>query len=352
MSRKETEKNRQSCSNKPPYVFIGGIPLTSTRAEILSFLEKFDRVAILEIPTEKKSHKLKGYAKAQLQTIEGLDRLLAEKNPSIRGLAVGVKVWTNKAEYLQSKDETSNRKIFVRHHPKLAESQLFEFFSRFGAVDLFDFKVCPKTGKPRNFTYIVYKSPESASLAVLHGNCLVDGKYVRSEVTTPSYLISQARKIPKASQRHSDMNSSEFRDTSATLAEQLDKDADLCRSIESELVDEQHPQDRELLQSHSRRCGPVIKTSQHRPPPACRRSHHSLAQPQLVAQKGIEKNKRALEADCSSEDPSAESSQQLKPTCSSYRRTGLEMNHQPENLQFSCMTSVYSRKWSMPVAAI
>ena len=352
MNRKETDRNRQSSSNKPPYVFIGGIPLTSTRTEILSFLEKFDRVAILGIPTEKKTHKLKGYAKAQLQTIEGLDRLLAEKNPAIRGLAVGVKVWTNKAEYLQSKDETSNRKIFVRHHPKLAESQLFEFFARFGAVDLFDFKVCPKTGKPRNFTYIVYKTAESASLAVLHGNCLVDGKYVRSEVTTPSYLISQARKLPKATQGHSDMQSSEFRDTSATLAEHPKKDVDLCRSIESELVDDQEPQERELLLSRSRRCGLDIKNSLHRPPPACRRSQLSLAQQKLVAQKGLQKNKRAHKADCPSEDPRAESSQQLKPTCRSYRRTGLENNHQPENLQFSCMTSVYSRKWSMPVVAI
>ena len=329
MSRKETERNRQSCSNKPPCVFIGGIPLTSSRAEILSFLEKFDRVAILEIPTEKKTHKLKGYAKAQLQTIEGLDRLLAEKNPTIRGLAVGVKVWTNKSEYLQSKDETSNRKIFIRHHLKLTESQILEFFSEFGAIDLFDFKVCPKTGKPRNFTYIVYSSAESASLAVHHGNCLIDGKYVRSEVTTPSYLISQARKQPKTPQGHSDINSAEFRDTSATLAERPKKDSYICRSIESELVDEKDLQEREELQSSSQHCCPNLKSYHHRPPPACRRSQHPPAQAKLVTPKGKENHQRAHKADSSQKYPTAESIHPLKPTASSYLRTDLENNHQP-----------------------
>lgn len=352
MNRKETDRNRQSSTNKPPYVFIGGIPLTSTRMEIQSFLEKFDRVAILEIPTEKKTNKLKGYAKAQLQTTEGVDRLLAEKAPTIRGLAVGVKVWTNKSDYLQTKDEASNRKIFIRHHPKLAESQLHEFFSQFGSIDLFDFKVCPKTGKPRNFTYIVYSAAESASLAALHGNGDIDGKYVRSEVTTPSYLISQARKLPKGSQACSDIVSSEYKDTSASLAEFPKKRSYKCRSIESQLIEGISTQQREELQRISRDCCVNIKSYRHRPQPACRRSQTSLAQSKLLTQKRTEGKQPARKADCSREYPSTLNSHLLKPTSSNYLRTDLESNHQPENLAFSSMTSVYPLKWSMSMIAI
>lgn len=322
---------------KVPQVFIGGIPLTSTRAELMSFLERFGPVSSLEIPVDKRTGKLKGYAKAQLESRKDLEKLLADKDLTIRGLAVGVKLWTCKADYLKKKDEASSRKIFVRHHPKLTETQLYEFFSSFGEIELFDYKVCPKTGRSRNFLYIIFSNEESACRAVLHGSNTLDGKYVRSEVTTPCYLITKARKYPPKKTSLAEWDVLGCKETRSTLVElPLDK-SNLCKSIVLDVPSQKDVQPKNELpekNAKERNLEVYLRSGQTPTSTGLAKSRENK-----MKSKQTKRSKNSLNLEKKAVNPiyqlnKLENDHQTKPTSSNYQRS-LEANHRRENLIFS-----------------
>lgn len=179
-------------------VFLGGIPLDASRNDILEYLLQFDSVLGLEMAVDKKTRKNKGFAKANLKTSEGIDRMLSVQNHVLKGLTIGVKRWTNKVDYLKKKDEVSRRKLFVRHDSSITEQDLYEHFSQFGQLELLDYKVNSKTGFPRNIAYVVYSTEEEAQWAIQYGSYENADKYITCTLTTPSFILSKPL-VPKKS---------------------------------------------------------------------------------------------------------------------------------------------------------
>jgi RNA recognition motif-containing protein len=171
-------------------VFIGGIPLDSTKIEILNFLEQYDRVVKLEMPKENYLSTLKGYAKAALKTSDGVERLLAQPHHFLKNLQVSVKRWINKAEHLREKDEISMRKLFVRYHPIYTRQELLEHFKVFGYVETLDAKKDPRTNMDRYIAYVTYSAVDEAVTAAHFGNIIDKDWYITCEITTPSYVIN------------------------------------------------------------------------------------------------------------------------------------------------------------------
>lgn len=185
-------KQRRNSKTQPNNLFMGGIPLDTTRAELLNLLERFDAVLSLEIAQDQITHGCKGFAKATLQTPAGVDRLLSVPKHYIRGLEIGVKRWMRKGAYLKNKDQVSKRKIFVKHHPCITADELFNHFSWFGQIESVDSKNDPFTNKPRNFTYIVFSTEEEAITAAKHGSIFDHPNYIYCQLTIPSYLMGGA----------------------------------------------------------------------------------------------------------------------------------------------------------------
>lgn len=171
-------------------VFLGGIPLDATRAEILEYLRGFDQVLHLEVAKDKKTKQLKGFAKAALKSSEGVDRLLVAPPLYLHGLEVGIKRWTNKSEYLKRKDQISKRKLYVKHHPSYNVQDLILHFSLFGTVCDIVEKTDHFTGQPRNFAYITFAKEEEAHAATQFGFINEKSQYIYCELTTPSYLMT------------------------------------------------------------------------------------------------------------------------------------------------------------------
>ena len=187
MYKAETGRKGQQ-SNRT--VFLGGIPLNSTKHEVLSYLEQFDIIQKLEMPKDKYLKTLKGYAKAVFQTTEGVDRLLAQPCHFLRNLQLSVKKWTNKTDYLSQKDQISKRKLFVRYHPNYHSSALLDHFEIFGTVENLDMKTDPKTNNQRFIAYVTYSSEREAQNAAKYGLIAESNRYIYCEITTPSYIMT------------------------------------------------------------------------------------------------------------------------------------------------------------------
>ena len=185
--RKSGKSGKGICNQRT--VFLGGIPLDSTKSELLAFLTNFDDVEYLEIAKEKSNTSCKGFAKAVLRTDPGVQRLLASHTHFIRGLEIGVRRWSKKSDYLREKDEVSRRKLFVKYHPSYTRDDLMLHFSMFGHLESIDIKTDPWTNKPRHFAYIIFKTEEEARTASVNSVIQDKSQYIHCELTTPSYLM-------------------------------------------------------------------------------------------------------------------------------------------------------------------
>lgn len=189
----EGETDRTSKISKRT-VFLGGIPIDSTKNEVLAYLEQFDCVQKLDIPKDKSTKILKGYAKAVLKTSEGVDRLLAQPFHFLKKLQVSVKRWTNKKDYLRQKDKVSRRKLFVRFHPIYDCEGLLEHFSCFGTIENLDTKTDPLTNLDRFIAYVTFSTEEEAAKAAKYGIITDRERYIYCEITTPSYIMTLENK--------------------------------------------------------------------------------------------------------------------------------------------------------------
>lgn len=186
---KTDKSNRKASQQQSNMVFLGGIPLDTRKEELKELLEKFDKVISLEIGRDKKTKLSKGFAKAVLRTELGVERLLQAPGLILRGLEIGIKRWTNKADYLKGKDEVSKRKLYVKYHPCWTKEDLLTHFSLFGQVETLELKNDPFTNQPRYFAYITFTSEADAARASSRGNVADKSQFIYCELTTPLYLM-------------------------------------------------------------------------------------------------------------------------------------------------------------------
>lgn len=176
-------------SPKERTVFLGGIPLDTTYQELMGYLSQFDEIEDIDIAIDKNSKECKGFAKAVLKTDQGIHRLLSISHHVIRGLEIGVKQWTKKADYLKEKDEVTKRKLFVRFHPSYNKDDLALHLSMFGHIESLEVKTHPLTNEKRNFAYVIFRTKEEARKAVLYGSITEKHQFISCEFTTPSFLM-------------------------------------------------------------------------------------------------------------------------------------------------------------------
>ena len=188
MKQGKSSKSEKS-GHKNRTIFLGGIPLDTNKQELREFIQQYDQVDFIELAKDQSRKACKGFAKAVLRTEKGIQRLLSAGPHTIRGLTIGIKKWSRKADYLREKDEVSKRKLYVRYHPSYSREDLVLHFSLFGQIESIDIKTDPWTNKPRNFAYIIFQTEDQAVHA--SKNCIVADKsqYIYCELTTPSYLM-------------------------------------------------------------------------------------------------------------------------------------------------------------------
>jgi RNA recognition motif-containing protein len=145
-----------------PPIFIGGLPSSCDWQTVYNYLTQFGEIKSLLVPRYKRTGRIKGYAKARFTTQQSLDLVLAQPEHTIGGLRVGIFLWKSKSEYAPVMDELRARMVHVKYEFLFSESQLNEYFSKFGPVQMIEMPYNPITKEPRNFSYVVFASLQSA----------------------------------------------------------------------------------------------------------------------------------------------------------------------------------------------
>ena len=172
-----------------PALFIGGIPLQTTYDELFSYISSFGNVLSLFMPKDSHTKIIKGYAKAYMQSEEERNRVLKHSHHILHGLEVGISLWIDKSEYLNQKDRQSKRKVFVKYHPMITESDLLDYFSQFGEIKNIENKSNHLTKVPRYFCYITFSHEESAEEAASFSSHETNGKWMSCTMSKPSHVL-------------------------------------------------------------------------------------------------------------------------------------------------------------------
>jgi RNA recognition motif-containing protein len=167
-------------------VFVGGIPLKSTPKDIEDYMSQFDDVESVQLPKNKLSGQLKGYAKVTMGSVAGVERLLGYPHHCISGLNVGVSRWTTTDDYLVRKKDISSRKVYVKFKARIGVDNVIAYFSQFGAIEQFDVKRNPYTGRFRDFGYMTFEHERSAKHVIDQGLHTINGEVVRCELSKPN----------------------------------------------------------------------------------------------------------------------------------------------------------------------
>lgn len=177
-------------------VFVGGIPLKSSPADIEAYLSTFDIVEAVMLPKNKLTGQLRGYAKATMRTLEGVERLLNFPHHCISGLNVGVSRWTTTDDYLVRKKDISSRKVYVKFKARIGVDNVIAYFSTFGVIEQFDIKRNPFTGRFRDFGYLTYEDQRSAREVIDLGLHTIGGEVVRCELSKPNLKTGESWQAP------------------------------------------------------------------------------------------------------------------------------------------------------------
>lgn len=196
-------------------IFIGGIPLQSKPKEIATYLSQYDVVESLKVPKDPTSGKLKGFAKAVLKTLEGVERIVSEPCHYIGGLKVGISQWKDTSDYVQEKKDESDRKVYIKYPPGLSTNVLVEYLQLFGDIQNVDHKRNPHTNKHRYFCYVTYLSTDSVTLILRNQEHWIGGFLVIAELSKPlhpnSHFFSEESDNPRYEKMEHESDHNKFK---------------------------------------------------------------------------------------------------------------------------------------------
>ena len=170
-------------------VFLGSLPSSTSRAELLEVLSHFGKVQKLVLPKEQKSKKLKGHGKAVFYESEAAKYALSTKETSINGSRFEIRDWVDPLTYIHRRDLKAQRKVYVKHKSTHTREILQEYFQQFGPIEEVDMRFNFNSNRSRNFCYIVFKNEESALQAAIQVHELL-GQPILCEMCRPTDPLS------------------------------------------------------------------------------------------------------------------------------------------------------------------
>ena len=166
-------------------IFIGGIPIQSKYKEIASYIATYDFVESLKLPKDAVTGKLRGFGKAILGSVKGVERITAAPYHMIGGLKVGITRWKDTSAYEEEKKLEGEKKVYVKYPPGIRGPVLINYFLQFGEILSVDHKRNPDTNKQRFFCYILFENLESAKDVIMTRDHYIQGYLVICEPSIP-----------------------------------------------------------------------------------------------------------------------------------------------------------------------
>ena len=126
-------------------IFVGGIPLATSRQEVEAHFEKYGQVAKVSIAYNKKTKQPRGYAYLTMSSESAVARVLSATH-TLNGRKVDCQIAAKKSEKKAWKDEQRTRRVFLKNiPPSMTVEDLNQAFSVFGQVRT-SYKILEKPG--------------------------------------------------------------------------------------------------------------------------------------------------------------------------------------------------------------
>ena len=156
---KYRSKNKRK-ENPKLMVFMSGLSGISNETEILSFLRRrFRGVARISFPKKSSS----GYAFVTMKDEAAKEEILRAKNLRFKKRELKTKEFLTGQRLSKFKFQLGERRLFVRSLPvSTKDSELYEFFSKYGEVETAYIIGDRITKRPKNFGYVLFKDVEVA----------------------------------------------------------------------------------------------------------------------------------------------------------------------------------------------
>lgn len=140
-------------------VFVGGIPLQTTKEDLEAHFKLYGQVARITIGSNKRSKLPRGYAYVTMESEAAVSRILANFH-SINGKVVDCEIAVRKSQKKLWKDEQRSRRVFLNNIPTtMTIDDLNKAFSVFGKVRTSN-KIIGKSGVERQ-GYVEFSNAES-----------------------------------------------------------------------------------------------------------------------------------------------------------------------------------------------
>lgn len=179
-------------------VFLGELPETTNRSELLQTLSNFGKVQKLVLPKEPKTKRLKGHGKAVYLDPQGAKAALEAGEGTVSGVRFEIKGWVDPITYIQQRDMKAHRKVYVKHKSVHTEKILIDYFQKFGPIEDIDMRFNFNSNRSRNFCYIVFKYQKSARAAASFMHELM-GQVMLCEMCRPSNPLGTVTILPSNS---------------------------------------------------------------------------------------------------------------------------------------------------------
>ena len=145
-------------------LFIGGLPLNTSRNQLFTYLSVFSEVIWLSIGFDRATGEFKGYAYALLKDVLKAECLLQKKTMEFMGVNIGILRWKASCDYINDKDSNLKRKLFLKGlEESVDDSDLFNYFSKFGTVEFAEVRRDHLTKQSRRIGFILFEKEESVT---------------------------------------------------------------------------------------------------------------------------------------------------------------------------------------------
>jgi RNA recognition motif-containing protein len=185
-------------------LFVGGIHKECDQEELHGYLKAFDNVLWVRIEADALTGQGKGHAFAILETKEGQERVLTQKKHRMRGLYIGISVWKSSKEYLNEKDMTMKRKIFVKRLSyQSTESDLINYFSTFGPIEKAEIRRNHADNTSRKIAFVTFEKESDAVQCMSCKMHLINGReIIVKKCRNPTEVKKERSMMLDESERH------------------------------------------------------------------------------------------------------------------------------------------------------
>ena len=159
--------NNNDDENQLKKLFIGGLNIETTNDSLKAFYSNWGEVADCKVVMDANTGRSKCYAFLTFAETEALDRCMLDRPHVVDGKQVDPKRAMPRKEVQNIEANQRVKKIFIGGLRDLVESEIREYFSKFGKVVAFDMVTDKATGKTRGFAFLTYDDTDSVDKTVL-----------------------------------------------------------------------------------------------------------------------------------------------------------------------------------------